>query len=262
MQAWLKHLVVLFPDQNLSATEHIAFSKYFGELDRNDPTVSLRDTTYPEIIPITNRENDGKPSNTRNVGRSWHTDLAHTICPAKASLLLCKQKPESGGDTLFANLYMAYEALSAPMRRFIDALEAVHDTMRTTGMHDRDAAVVAQIRRDNPPVVQSLVRVHPQTGRKSLLVGQRVSHILGMTPGESEAILSYLNEHASSPEFVYRHRWSVDDLLIWDNRCTMHLALGDYDPKQIRYMVRTSIIGDVTGRMLSSTQTTPMALAG
>jgi taurine dioxygenase len=218
LEAWRKHLVLVFPGQDLSPAEHIAFSRNFGELERNEFQPAYRDPEHPEILLVTNKRTNGKPSETRNTGRNWHTDLTYTLRPAKAALLLCKEKPAVGGDTMWANLYLGYETLSRTMRDFVEKLEAVHDVSLVKGIEKRDPVKVAEMKRLNPPVIHPVVRVHPETGRKSLLIGQRIRGFVGMTEEESAAILAFLNEHATSPEFVYRHRWSVGDIVMWDNR--------------------------------------------
>ena len=124
LDAWHRHLVLVFPGQDLTAEQQIAFSRNFGELERNDFQPHYRDRDHPEILLVTNRHRNGRPSETRNTGRNWHSDLSYTTRPAKASLLLCKEKPPIGGDTMFANLYLAYETLSQPMRAFVETLEA------------------------------------------------------------------------------------------------------------------------------------------
>jgi taurine dioxygenase len=250
MEAWHQHLVLVFPDQDLSAEEQIAFSRNFGELEANESQPYYRDPAHPEILLVTNRAIGGKPSETRNTGRNWHADLTYTVRPAKGSLLLCKEKPAVGGDTMWANLYLAYETLSAPLREFLDRLEAVHDVSLVKGIEKRDPAKVADLLQRNPPVAHQVVKTHPDTGRKSLFLGQRIRGFVGMTEEESAPILNFLNQHATSPELVYRHRWSVNDLVMWDNRCTLHVALADFDQTKTRHMTRTSLLGEVTGRVV------------
>ena len=248
LDAWHKHLVLVFPGQDLDAAQQIAFSRNFGVLEQNDMQPHYRDPAHPEILLVTNRMTDGKPSETRNTGRNWHSDLTYTTRPAKASLLLCKEKPPVGGDTLWANMYLAYETLSKPMRAFVDTLEAIHDVSLVKGIEKRDPAKVADMKRLNPPVVHGVVKLHPETGRKALFLGQRIRGFAGFTEEESAPILKFLNEHATASEFVYRHRWSVNDLVMWDNRCLLHVALPDFDQTRVRHMTRTSILGEPSGR--------------
>ena len=250
LEAWHQYLVLVFPGQDLSAEEQIAFSRNFGELETNESQPYYRDPGHPEILLVTNRAIGGKPSETRNTGRNWHADLTYTVRPAKGSLLLCKEKPAVGGDTMWANLYLAYETLSAPLREFLERLEAVHDVSLVKGIEKRDPAKVADLLRRNPPVAHQVVKTHPDTGRKSLFLGQRIRGFVGMTEEESAPILNFLNQHATSPELVYRHRWSVNDLVMWDNRCTLHVALPDFDQTKTRHMTRTSLVGEVTGRVV------------
>lgn len=249
--AWLRHVVLVFPgNEALTPEQHIAFSRNFGELDDHEsqaPETLLEG--HREILVVTNKQRMGRPSGTRNTGRNWHTDLSYTVRPAKGAALLCVEKPPVGGDTMWANLTMAYETLSPRMQSIIAEMEAVHDVTLVRGLFQRDPAMVADMRRRNPPVVHPMVRVHPDTGRKSLLAGERVSHILGLTEDESQALLGFLNAHATSPEFVYRHRWRVGDIVLWDNRCTCHVALPDFDQTKPRLMLRTSLKGEAVGRL-------------
>ena len=252
--AWLRHLVLVFPgQQDLPPEGHIAFSRNFGDLD--DHTSQPPGYLHPdhrEILLITNRQIGGKPSGTRNTGRNWHTDLTYTRSPAKGALLLCRERPPVGGDTMFANLYLAYETLSAPVRAFIEQLEAVHDASLIKGIEQRDPEQVADLKRRNPPIAHQVVRTHEETGRKSLLLGQRVRGFVGLTDEESAALLDFLNTHASSPEFIYRHRWNVGDVVMWDNRCTQHLALPDFDQTKPRMMLRCSLRGAEVGRVVAN----------
>jgi taurine dioxygenase len=247
LNAWHKHLVLVFPGQDLDAGQQIAFSRNFGELEQNDFQPHYRDAAHPEILLVTNKMTNGKPSETRNTGRNWHSDLTYTTRPAKASLLLCKEKPPIGGDTMWANMYLAYETLSRPMRAFVETLEAIHDVSLIKGIEKRDPAKVAEMKRRNPPVAHPVVKTHPETGRKALFLGQRLRGFVGFTEEESAPILNFLNDHATGDEFVYRHRWTVGDLVMWDNRCLLHVALPDFDQTKIRHMTRTSVLGDLSG---------------
>jgi len=261
--AWLKHLVLVFPNQAITPAQHMAFASRFGTLDRHDSQPrNYLDPKHAELLMITNRAIDGKPSDTRTTGRNWHTDLTFTLRPAKGALLLCREKPPVGGDTMWANLYLAYETLSPLMRGFVEQLEAIHDASLIKNIEQRDPAKIAELKAKNPPVIHPVVRTHPETGRKSLLVGQRIRRFVGMSDEESAAILHFLNEHAMAPEFVYRHRWSVNDLVLWDNRCTQHIALPDFDQSLPRHMVRCSLKGEEVGRVLEPPRAeSPEALA-
>ena len=252
--AFLQYGILLFRNQNLTREQHIDFSRRFGELDRHDALPRDRHPDYPELLLVTNRPNpDGTPSESRYTGRSWHTDYSYTTQPALGSLLRCWQLPEVGGDTLFANQYMAYEGLSEGMKKLIADLHGIH----LSGTRKINVAQAGSVRREevmklNPPIAQPLVRVHPETGRKALYLGEKVKRFDGMTEAESRPLIDYLNRHATRPEFVYRHQWRENDLLVWDNRCALHQALGDFDETQIRHLERTTVKGTPSGYVVAS----------
>ncbi len=247
--AWLEHQVLVFPNADITAEQHIAFSCRFSDLEVG-LTKHYRESANPGIVRVTNRVVDGKPSISRNVGRTWHSDSAFALVPPMGSLLHCRALPEVGGDTLFANMYMAYERLSPAFRRVIDPLEVVNDRLAAPELHWTPPEQAAKERIEWPPTVQPIVRVHPETGRKAIYCNETVTvKIHGMTPEESEGLLKHLYAHCVRAEFVYRHRWELLDLVMWDNRCTMHLAPVDYDMSQVRDMSRTTLRGTPTGRV-------------
>ena len=250
-KAWLEHIVLIFPGQELTPEQQIAFTGRFGTLDQHESQAPT--TLHPqhrEILVLSNKMVNGKKSGTYNSGRNWHTDLSYTARLAKGAVLHCKEKPPVGGDTMWANLHLALETLSPSIRTLIDGLEAVHDVTLVRGIEQRDPVVVAEMKKRNPPVIHPVVRTHPETGRKSLLVNQRIRRFVGMSDEESQSLLAMLNAHATSPEFVYRHRWSVGDVVMWDNRCSCHVALGDFDQTKPRVMYRCSLEGEVvSGRL-------------
>ena len=252
--AWLEHIVLVFPEQDLTPQEQIAFSRRFGVLDDHESQApSTLHPEHREILVLSNKTVGGKKSGTYNSGRNWHTDLSYTTRLAKGAILHCKEKPPVGGDTMWANLYLALETLTPPIRSLIENLEALHDVTLVRGIEQRDPTVVAEMKKRNPPVIHPVVRTHPETGRKSLLVNQRIRRFLGMSDEESQSLLAMLNVHATSPEFVYRHRWSLGDVVMWDNRCSCHVALGDFDQTKPRVMFRCSLEGEVeTGRIADS----------
>lgn len=252
--AFLAHGILLFRNQDITREQHIEFSRRFGELDRHDALPRDRHPKYPKILLVTNEPNpDGTPSDTRYTGRQWHSDMSFTTSPSLGSLLRCFTIPEVGGDTLFASMYMAYETLSDGMKKLISDLHGIHLSgtrkiaNETTGIPRAD-----EQRRINPPVAQPVVGVHPETGRKALYLGEKVKRFDGMTEEESRPLIDYLNRHATRPEFVYRHPWRANDILIWDNRCTMHQALGDFDETQRRHMERTTVLGTPSGYVVAN----------
>lgn len=253
-RAWLEHLVLVFPKQSLDARSLVAFTGRFGTLDDYASQPFNRHPEINEVMVLTNKRTHGKPSKTYNAGQNWHTDLSYTIRPAKGTSVYCIERPSVGGDTMFANMYLAYETLSPKMREFLDGLEAVHDVSLVEGLDKRGPEVANEFRRLNPPVVHPAVRVHPESGRRALYVNERVRNFLGLSEAESKPIVKFLCEHSVQPRHVYRHYWSVGDLVMWDNRCLVHLAVGDYDPAEIRDMIRTSSMGDYVGRYLDPEQ--------
>ncbi len=246
-EAWNEYHVLLFRGQKLTPASHIAFSRRFGALDRHDSTPHYRMPNYPELLQISTRKVDGKPSETRNVGRNWHSDYSYTDHPSAGSMLYCVEKPPVGGDTMFCNMVRAYETLTDKMKSIVDGLEAVYDFSLVAGVNERDPQKTAELRRLNPPIAHPAVRVHPLSGKKALYVSERASHFHGMSVAESRPLIKFLCEHATQPENVYRHRWQVGDLVIWDNRTTMHVALADFDPTARRHMLRTTLLGEPSG---------------
>jgi taurine dioxygenase len=253
-EAWLEHLVLVFPEQKLDAQSLVDFTRNFGELDDYATQPFNRHPDIDEVFVLTNKRTNGKPSPTYNSGQNWHTDLSYTTRPAKGTSVYCIEKPSVGGDTMFANMYLAYERLSPKMRELLDGLECVHDASLIEGLDKRGPEVANEFRRLNPPVVHPAVRLHPESGRKALYVNERVRNFLGLSEAESKPIVKFLCEHSVQPRMTYRHYWSVGDLVMWDNRCTVHLAVGDYDPAEIRHMIRTSGMGDYYGRYLDPEQ--------
>ena len=198
-------------------------------------------------MEITTRLINGRPSETRNVGRNWHSDYSYTQRPAAASMLFCVEPAPVGGDTMFCNMVKAYETLSKPMQKIVDELHSVYDISLTAGLFQRDPKEVEETRKLNPPIAHPTVRVHPESGKKALYVSERVSHFHGMTSEESKPLINYLCYHATRPENVYRHVWRAGDLLCWDNRTTMHMALADFDLTQTRHMLRATLLGEQSG---------------
>jgi len=252
-KAFLDHGILLFRGQNITREQHIEFSRRFGELDRHDALPRDRHPQYPELLLVTNEPKpDGSPSDSRYTGRQWHSDMSFTPQPALGSLLRSHIVPEVGGDTLFANMYAAYEALSEGMKHLIRDLHGIHRS-GTRKINNAESGVsrMAEQKKLNPPIAQPLVRVHPETGRKALYLGEKVKRFDGMTEEESRPLIEYLNRHATRPEFVYRHQWRAHDILVWDNRCTMHQALGDFDETQRRHMERTTVLGTPSGYVVA-----------
>ena len=216
-----EHLVIFFRDQHLTTGQHYTFAKRFGEVIPHPYVQGLQG--YPEIVEIVK-----EPEETRNWGGYWHAALTFMETPPGGAVLYGRELPPVGGDTMFANMYLAYETLSEGMREMLDDLGALHASgephlysSEFRGMHER---------RGNSPVehVHPVVRTHPVTGRKSLFVNRLFTRSFeDMSAEESGPVLGYLYDHATRPEFTFRFRWSPGSVLIWDNRVVLHNALND-----------------------------------
>ena len=239
--AWLDHLVVFFRDQELTPAEFLAFARRFGTPDDYPFVKGIEG--YPAIIQVAKLEHERV-----NFGGIWHSDTTYLERPPMAAMLLAREVPPVGGDTLFANMTLAYETLSGGMKKLIADLHGIQLAGTRKINHAPSGEVRAQQQRKlNPPMAQPVVRVHPETGKKALYLGEKVKRFDGMTEDESQPLIQYLNAHATKPEFVYRQQWRNNDIVVWDNRCTMHQALGDFDETQRRHMERTTVLGTPSG---------------
>ncbi len=248
-QALGEHCILLFRGVELTPEEHIAFSRQFGPLESH-VVGEFNLPGHPEVLVVSNVREEGRLKGAVYAGQYWHSDLSYMPKPSLGSLLLCREMPEIGGDTMWANMYLAYDTLSPVMRAFLGGLRAVHDYSHAYDTYfaqlKERPPLTAEQRAKTPPVEHPVIRTHPVTGRKALYINPGfTTDIVGMTPDESRPILELLFRHATRPEFVYRHRWRVNDLVFWDNRCTMHYALADYDFSVRRHMHRTTVAGDV-----------------
>ncbi len=243
-EAWLEHLVLRFRDQKLTDPQVLAFSRNFGELDPPGPNPLGRPflADHPEMNVISNIKQDGVPIGGLGDGEAiWHADMTYVDRPPMAAILYAIEIPPHGGDTYWANMYRAYEELPADLKRRIDGREAVHDaTYNSAGVMRKGYKEVTDPR-SAPGARHPLVRTHPETGRKCLFLGRRRnSYIVGLDLQESEKLLDQLWAHATQPKFTWRQQWQVGDLLIWDNRCTLHRR-DAFDPKARRLLHRTQI---------------------
>jgi taurine dioxygenase len=231
-EALLLHHFVLFPDQSLSRERQFAFAAAFGDIE--EPDAQRRPGKRQGIAHVlSNLDNAGNPSVrfSRAANYHWHTDKPYYTAPPMLTMLYAVEVPAQGGDTEFANTALAYDSLPEAMKCRIAGLRI---------------AFRPAFDDSRPGAVHPLVRTHPETGQKALYLGNHSTHIVGLPEGESAALLTELLDHATQPRFVYRHRWRVGDLLMWDNRCLLHRAvLDEYSGKYRRVMYRSVVKGTV-----------------
>ncbi|MCA3232444.1 MAG: TauD/TfdA family dioxygenase [Cupriavidus sp.] len=246
-RAHLDYHVVVFRDQRITPAQQIAFSRRFGPLQIH-VLHQFQLANHPEILIVSNVLKDGKPIGLGDAGHFWHSDLSYKETPSLGSLLHAIELPAEGGDTLFANMHAAYDGLPAALKQRIDGLTAEHTYLaryaelqkRSPWRPNLTPEQIAQVK----PVVQPVVRTHPETGRKALFVSEHfTTKIVGLPDAESRALLDELFAHSVQPQYVYRHRWREHDLVFWDNRSLLHLAAGTPDHLR-RVMYRTTIEGD------------------
>lgn len=232
--ALLEHLVLFFRDQDLDEDSHVAFGRHFGEL--GTPPVKTKHGEGRSEINVLDQ--------VRPVGQgadNWHADNTYTAVPPMGSILRGVQIPSVGGDTMFASMYAAYDALSEPIRNLCDGLTAVHDvtkSMRKAIEHGNSDADLAEMQKQLPPVVHPVVRTHPETGRKLLFVNSNSTvRINELSERESDMLLAMLYEHTRTPDFQVRFRWDNRSVAFLDNRCTQHYAVPDYHERRILHRI-------------------------
>jgi len=238
--ALLKHKVIFFEDQHITPVQHRDFAARFGKLHTHPLYPGVPEA--PEMFILDNHANNPTDND------AWHTDVTFIETPPLGAALYAKKIPPAGGDTLWLSTVAAYDALSDRFKKLLDGLTAVHEFEKSFP-RDRFAAPEAakkweEARAKNPPVVHPVVRTHPETGRKALFVNFGfTTRINELSKAESDAVLGYLFQHVTKPEFQVRHRWRENDLALWDNRVTQHYATVDYLPER-RVMHRATILGE------------------
>ncbi|MEZ4331448.1 MAG: TauD/TfdA family dioxygenase [Myxococcota bacterium] len=217
----LEHLVLFFPDQHLAPDEHIAFGRLFGPLESH-PNLAL-DAERPEFFELRATNGAG------GIADEWHSDLTCQASPSQFAILQMKQCPAFGGDTMWANMYKAFAALSPPLQALCEGLTALHDAS-SHGHPERKA-------------IHPVVRVHPESGRKSLFVNHHFTRrIVELSQDESDMLLGHLRHWVASPRFTVRYRWSPGTVAMWDNRCTQHHVLDDFEGERV--IQRVTVMGD------------------
>jgi len=250
-RAFHDNIVVVFRRQNLSNERHIEFSRRFGEFEIHIVEKYLL-PGFPEILLISNiRDDGGEHIGLADAGFTWHSDTSYRRRPSRCSLLYAKEVPQRDGrplgDTVFANAIAAYEALPERMKQRLAGLKAIHRYSARRRVTDSPRPKLTQEQLDETPdIAHPIVRTHPYTGRRSLYVtaGECIG-IEGMPDAEAIDLIAELDTHCVRPEFLYRHKWRVGDLLMWDNTSSMHLAICDYALPERRLMHRTTVIGTV-----------------
>lgn len=226
--------VLVFRDENLSKDDLIAFTALWGSVGKHVQRAG-------EVHTITNADERGQPKGSlpETSALIFHTDKSYMRIPALATFLYGAEVPPEGGDTLFSNMFTAYEALPADVKRKIEGLVALH-SLEFSNQTSNNKLTRAEFDRA-PPIGHPLVRRHPQTGRKSLYCGLNAWRIEGWSDEDSRELLDYLNDFATQPQFVYAHKWRKNDLVVWDNRCTLHAATPFDAGKYLRIMHRTVV---------------------
>jgi len=241
-QALLDNLVIFFRDQSITPAQQIEFGRRFGELHVHPFIPCLEG--HDEIIQI---KAEGGDNPYLRLSNAWHPDLSYTTEPPLAAILRGVTIPGRGGDTMWVNLYKAYDTLSDTMKAMIEPLSAYHDLTKTYRREELQSkggpARYEATFQGTPPIAQPLVQVHPETGKKFLYISElTTTHIEGLAPRESDAILGFLLEHLDWKELHCRFYWEPDSIAMWDNRCTCHYAVRDYD--EPREMHRVTVLGD------------------
>jgi alpha-ketoglutarate-dependent 2,4-dichlorophenoxyacetate dioxygenase len=244
--AFSRYGVLVFPGQPVTDEQQLAFSQLFGPLEVNPNYAGAKMRLRPDIADISNLDADGQVlarddrRNLFNLGNQlWHTDSSFKQIPAKCSLLSARELPSSGGETEFADLRAAWDALPEAKHRQLEGLLVEHSIFRSRsqiGFADFNDEIYARL----PPVPQALVRHHRYSGRTSLYLASHASHVIGWPIEEGRTLIEELIAFATQPQFVYQHRWMVGDLVMWDNRCTMHRG-RPYDDAQRRVLHRTTV---------------------
>jgi taurine dioxygenase len=246
-----QHEVVYFRDQKLTPEQHVAFSRRFGELEIHVRQDCCR-PGFPELFVVSNILENGKPIGSQDAGLFWHSDLCYLKEPSRGSLFYAREVPHDAGskavgDTLFASATAAYDSLSEADKKKIAGLQAINSYAKGY-YRDRNSGprkpLTEEQQRKTPDVAHPIVRTHPFTGKKCLFLNEGyTASIVGMDRQESDGLLARLFEHATRPEFVYRHNWRVGDFLMWDNCSTQHRAIIDYQLPQRRRMERATLCG-------------------
>jgi len=248
-EAFEEHSVLVFHDQHLTDDEQIAFTRRFGPLEETTRSIAQNARVAPQIADLSNVDADGNTlsEDDRRMlyhkgNQLWHSDSSFKPVPAMASLLSAREVPPEGGETEYASLRAAWDALPRTLQSRLDGMVAVHSFAYSRGLIAPGLLLPEQAAA-LPPVKQQLVRENAVTGRKAVYLGSHASYIVGLPVDEGRRLLGDLLEHATQPQFVFQHRWRVGDCVMWDNRAALHRGLP-WDTRQRRVMHRTTVAGD------------------
>ena len=247
--AWMEHLVVVFPDQPITDEQHVAFTRYFGQPEIFHQSI-IRSRALKEIFRVSNVDDDDNlmpPSHPTvqqvSLAQLWHTDSSYRQMPCVGSLLHGVEISRTGGETQFINMYSVYDELPESLKRQVENRRARHDFGNLHRLRDLKPLTEAE-KAAMPPAWQPMVRRHPVTGRKSLYISPIYNDAVeGLDDAAARQLIDDLTAFADQPRFTYKHRWEPHDVLMWDNRCTVH-AVTPHDPAERRVMHRTTIMGD------------------
>ena len=247
LAAFAAHHLLVFRGQALTPAQQAAFSERFGPLE--DHVIRLPDGSQPpRVHVVSNLDVNGNPTERPHSHGNyfWHTDKSYHAVPSLLTILhAIELPPGGGGDTQFANMLLAHDALPQAMQHRIAGLRAVH-SWEASRRNTNNRPASEEEKRDRPPVTHPLVRTHPDSGRRSLYIGIHTSHVVGMPEEEGAALLGELLQHATQPRFVHTHQWRAGDVVMWDNRCLLHRALANYPMgSQRRVLHRTVVRGSV-----------------
>jgi taurine dioxygenase len=247
-RAHLDHHVLVFRDQRITPDQQVAFSRRFGPLQIH-VLHQFQLPGFPEVLVVSNIVENGKPIGLGDAGHFWHSDLSYKDKPSLGSMLHAQELPAQGGDTLFANMHVAFDTLPAHLRSAVEGRAAEHTYLakyaelqkRSPWRPNLSDEQIAEVKAVEHPIV----RTHPETGRQALFVSEHfTTRVIGLPEDESKALLTELFAHSVKPEHLYRHQWAEHDMVFWDNRSLMHLAAGTPDHLR-RKLYRTTIEGDV-----------------
>jgi alpha-ketoglutarate-dependent taurine dioxygenase len=243
-EAWYRHSILLFRHLSMTPDQHVAFTRRLGPLHIMQPA-KYNLPGYPEVFCVSNAEENGRQLGMRRVGLGFHTDGEDKILPNAGSFLYALQVPDEGGDTMWADMYAAWERLPETTKRKVSGRRARFSRVEMHHVHyPYEPPLTEEQKLARPDVWHPIARRHPRSGRIALYMGRWAVDIEGQPHAEGRRLIEELQAHSQKPEFVYRHRWQVGDAMLWDNRCTQHCATEFDETRFVRLMLRTTLEGE------------------